>query len=117
MKVDLTYLKNMSAGNKELVLEMIGIFKNQVSEFADDMDKHFADKDYELLGRLAHKAKSSISIMGLNELAVELKTFENLAKSGQEVEKYPDFIENFKSETQQAVDELNEVVSNLDIYL
>jgi HPt (histidine-containing phosphotransfer) domain-containing protein len=76
-----------------------------------------ADKDYELLGRLAHKAKSSISIMGLSELAIELKTFENLAKSGEEVEKYPEFIENFKSETQEAVDELNEVVSNLDIYL
>lgn len=117
MKVDLTYLKNMSAGNKELVLEMIGIFKSQVSEFAIDMEKHLEDKEYELLGRLAHKAKSSISIMGLNDLAVELKTFENLAKAGQEVEKYPEFIRKFKSETQDAVDELNEVVSNLDIYL
>lgn len=117
MKVDLTYLKNMSAGNKELVLEMIDIFKNQVAEFTVEMEKLLADKEFELLGRLAHKAKSSISIMGLNELAVELKTFENLAKAGQDVEKYPEFIENFKHETQEAVDELNEVVSNIDIYL
>lgn len=117
MKVDLTYLKNMSAGNKELVLEMIEIFKNQVSEFSDDMDKHLANEEYELLGRLAHKAKSSISIMGLNELAADLKTFENLAKSGLEVEKYDEFIEKFKSETNEAVEELNEIVSNLDIYL
>lgn len=117
MKVDLTYLKNMSAGNKDLVLEMIGIFKAQVSEFAKDMEKHLADQEYELLGRLAHKAKSSISIMGLNDLAVELKTFENLAKSGEEVDRYPLFIEKFKSETAEAVDELNEVVSNIDIYL
>ena len=117
MKVDLTYLKNMSAGDKDLVLEMIGIFKSQVLEFAIDMEKHLADEEFELLGRLAHKAKSSISIMGLNELAVELKTFETLAKAGQEVEKYPAFIEKFKAETQDAVDELNEVVSNIDIYL
>jgi HPt (histidine-containing phosphotransfer) domain-containing protein len=117
MKVDLTYLKNMSAGNKDLVLEMIGIFKSQVEEFTTEMDKLFADKEFELLGRLAHKAKSSISIMGLNDLAIDLKNFENLAKEGKEVDTYPQFIEKFKTETQQAVDELNEVVSNIDIYL
>jgi len=107
----------MSAGNKDLILEMIGIFKDQVSEFADDMEKLLAEKEYELLGRLAHKAKSSISIMGLNELAIELKTFENIAKVGEEIEKYPVFIKKFRSETEEAVEELNEVVSNIDIYL
>jgi hypothetical protein len=81
------------------------------------MEKLLADKEYELLGRLAHKAKSSISIMGLNDLAVDLKTFENLAKASEEVEKYPGFIKKFKSETKEAVDELNEVITNLDIYL
>jgi HPt (histidine-containing phosphotransfer) domain-containing protein len=96
---------------------MIGIFKAQVAEFALDMDRHLANKEFELLGRLAHKAKSSISIMGLSELAIDLKTFENLAKAGEEVEKYPAFIEKFKAETQDAVDELNEVVSNIDIYI
>ena len=70
MKIDLTYLKNMSAGNRDLVLEMIEIFKNQIDEFTNGMDEHYSKKEYELLGRLAHKAKSSISIMGLNDLAI-----------------------------------------------
>ena len=117
MKVDLTYLKNMSAGNKDLVIEMIGIFKSQVVEFSADMDKHLANNEYELLGRLAHKAKSSISIMGLNELALELKSFENLAKAEKEIESYPSFIEKFKKETEEAVQELEEVANNIDIYI
>ena len=117
MKIDLTYLREMSAGNKDLVLEMIDIFKTQVEEFSIDMDKHLADKDYELLGRLAHKAKSSISIMGLNELAIELKTFETLAKAGENTELYPDFIERFKKETSEALEELEEVANNIDIYI
>ncbi len=117
MKVDLTYLKNMSAGNKDLVLEMIGIFKSQVEEFATDMDKHLENKEYELLGRLAHKAKSSISIMGLNDLAVELKSFENLAKAGEKTDTYADFIARFKQETAEAVEELDEVANNIDIYI
>ena len=117
MKIDLTYLKNMSAGNRDLVLEMIEIFKNQIDEFTKGMDEHYAKKEYELLGRLAHKAKSSISIMGLNDLAIELKNFENLAKAGEETEKYPHFIANFKRQTSEAMDELDEVIKNIDIYI
>ncbi len=117
MKTDLTYLKNMSAGNKDLVLEMIGIFKKQVIEFASDMDRFYEKQEFENLGRLAHKAKSSISIMGLDGLAKDLKQFENIAKAGTDVEKYPNFIEKFKTETNEAINELDEVANNLDIYL
>ncbi len=117
MKTDLTYLKNMSAGNKDLIIEMINIFKTQVEEFVTGMHEFYNNKEYEQLGRLAHKAKSSISIMGLEELAAELKTFETLAKTGEEVEKYPVFIKNFKEVTREAVEELDEVIRNIDIYI
>jgi HPt (histidine-containing phosphotransfer) domain-containing protein len=117
MKIDLTYLRNMSAGNKDLILEMIGIFRTQVDEFSEGMDKYYLSKDYEQLGRLAHKAKSSISIMGLNDLALDLKSFESLAKAGEEVDKYPVFIEKFKKETTHALEELDEVTKNIDIYI
>lgn len=116
MKTDLTYLRNMSAGNKDLVLEMIEIFKNQVDEFVFEMNKLYKEQAYEDLGKLAHKAKSSISIMGLNDLAVELKTFENIAKAGVETDKYPGFIANFTTQTSEAVSELEEIAENIDIY-
>ena len=117
MKIDLTYLKNMSNGNKDLIVEMIDIFKTQVVEFTEGMDDYYQNKQFELLGRLAHKAKSSISIMGLNDLALELKNFEYLAKEGKEIEKFPLFISNFKKETRDALEELDEVVKNIDIYI
>ncbi len=116
MKTDLTYLRNMSAGNKELVIEMIGIFKVQIKEFVEEMNQYYSNQEYEALGKLAHKAKSSISIMGLNDLAIELKHFENMAKAGITPEKYPEFISKFKKETEEAVSELDEVSANIDIY-
>ena len=51
MKTDLSYLQEMSGGNQELVIEMINIFKNQVVEFARDMEDHLQKKEYELLTR------------------------------------------------------------------
>lgn len=116
MKTDLTYLREMSGGNKELILEMIDIFRSQVIEFSEGMDNHLTNKEYEKLGKLAHKAKSSISIMGLSELATLLKSLELMACAGTDVEKYPAIIERFKSETLEAVYELNEVTKNLELY-
>lgn len=116
MKTDLTYLKEMSGGNQSLILEMINIFCDQVEEFSQGMDKHLEKKEYELLGKLAHKAKSSISIMGLNDLASDLKKLELIAKAGTEQEKYQDIVNKFKKETTQAVAELKDVLKNYKMY-
>jgi len=116
MKADLTYLREMSGGNRELIKEMISIFNTQVEEFSKDMDNHLAKKEYEMLGKLAHKAKSSISIMGLNDLAIELKRLENLTKEGKDIDKYAGIISQFKKDTQLAVQELNVVLQKIDNY-
>lgn len=116
MKVDLTYLKEMSGSNRELILEMIDIFNGQVVEFANDMDKLLVAKEYEKLGKLAHKAKASIAIMGLDDLSKNLKKLELMAKSGENIEEYSGLIQMFKTETQNAVAELMDVKNNMDKY-
>lgn len=116
MKTDLSYLQEMSGGNKELVIEMIDIFKSQVIEFARDMENHLQKKEFELLGKLAHKAKSSVSIMGLSNLAKDLKDLEILAKEGKDPETYPALVHRFKKETTEAIDELNVVQKNIEHY-
>ncbi|MBN1158146.1 MAG: Hpt domain-containing protein [Bacteroidales bacterium] len=116
MKTDLSYLQEMSGGNLELVKEMISIFKSQVIEFTKDMENHLNNKEFELLGKLAHKAKSSVSIMGLNDLANDLKTLENLAKEGKNAERYPALVRRFREITEEAVEELNIVQNNIEHY-
>ena len=107
--VNLTYLEDMSGGNKEVMKEMINIFISQVSEFAEEMKDLNNNKEYFKLGNLAHKAKSSISIMGMENLAKELKEFELLAKEKKDVAKYEEFINHFKQLCDLAIDELKEI--------
>ena len=113
MITDLTYLNNMSGGSPEIVKEMIGIFIEQAHEYLKDMPKYLDEKDYLSLGKLAHKAKSSISIMGMTELAADLKTLELLTKDNAEVESYPVLVEKFVSQTKSAIAELSEIASKL----
>jgi HPt (histidine-containing phosphotransfer) domain-containing protein len=107
--VNLTYLENMSGGNKEVMKEMINIFISQVSEFAEEMKDLNNNKEYFKLGNLAHKAKSSISIMGMEGLAKELKVFELQAKGEKGIDKYEEFINHFKQLCNLAIDELKEM--------
>lgn len=113
MITDLTYLKNMSGGSPEIVKEMIGIFVEQADEYIRDMQVHLDQKDYLALGKLAHKAKSSISIMGMNDLAADLKTLELLTKDNSETQSYPGFVEKFIKQTKEAIIELKEISSTL----
>jgi len=116
MKIDLSYLREMSGGNKDLILEMISIFSTQVKEFSIEMEQLLDNKQYVLLGKLAHKAKSSVSIMGLNDLAVSLKDLELSANQGKNQGSYAGTIMDFKKTTEEAVKELDIVSKNLELY-
>ncbi len=58
------------------------MFREQVVEIQNEMKDLLAKKDYYSLGLLAHKAKSSVVIMGMNDLGALLKTFELTGKRG-----------------------------------
>jgi HPt (histidine-containing phosphotransfer) domain-containing protein len=66
-------------------------------------------KDYSLLSKLAHKAKSSVSIMGMNDLAAELKLLENLSYEGKEPEKYGNIVTRFTNDCLDAIEELHSI--------
>ena len=109
MITDLTYLNNMSGGNPEIIKEMISIFNEQVQEYIVDMQKLLDEKNYVQLGKLAHKAKSSVAIMGMNDLAADLKSLELLTKEEKEIESYPGYVKKFVQLCQQALSELKDV--------
>jgi HPt (histidine-containing phosphotransfer) domain-containing protein len=113
MITDLTYLKGMSGGSSDIIKEMIGIFIEQTQEYIVDMQKHLDEKDYLSLGKLSHKAKSSVAIMGMNDLAADLKTLELLTKDSKDIETYQGYVDKFITQCKAAISELNEIQGNL----
>ena len=111
--INMEYLNSVSEGDPEIIREIVIMFKDQSIEIYNEMKSHFSGKNYNSLGLLAHKAKSSVAIMGMNDLALMLKTFELQAKEGKESELYESYITRFKSETEAAVKELEDLVNNL----
>lgn len=92
---DLTYLESMSMGSTEMVNEMIEIFLEQIPEFTEGLADLLQKKDYPALGALAHKAKSSVAVLGMNDLASRLKDLELQAKAAENPDSYPSQVEVF----------------------
>jgi HPt (histidine-containing phosphotransfer) domain-containing protein len=109
--INTEYLDSVSGGDPEITCELINIFKEQVVEIFNEMTAHLSSKNYPLLGLLAHKAKSSVAIMGMNDLAMMLKTLELKAREGKDPELYESYILRYKKETDAAIIELDDLAN------
>jgi HPt (histidine-containing phosphotransfer) domain-containing protein len=111
--IKMEYLNSVSEGDPEIIREIFIIFKDQAVEIYNEMILHLTEKNYSLLGFLAHKAKSSVAIMGMDDLSQMLKTFELQAKQDKDPELYESYITRFKVETDEAVKELENYINSL----
>ena len=106
MIADLNYLKTMSGGDSKFIREMIELFREQVDEYKAIMPELLQKKKYDDLSKMAHKAKSSVAVMGMSKVAEILKELEILAQGGKEVEQYESMINEFLEQSQLALVEL-----------
>jgi HPt (histidine-containing phosphotransfer) domain-containing protein len=110
--INTEYLDSVAGGDNEIIREIVSLFKEQVIEFHNEMKSFLEQKNYNALGLLAHKAKSSVAIMGMSDLATLLKTFELQAREGKEPEKYQPYIDKFRNDTAEAIKELDDLLIN-----
>jgi HPt (histidine-containing phosphotransfer) domain-containing protein len=102
-KIDMSYLEEVAAGDEEFLLDLIRTFIRQVPEFLENMKKYLENKEFFLLAREAHTAKSSVLLFGLHELSAKLKEFQLLAAKAENPETYPDYIREFEENCQQVI--------------
>lgn len=108
MITDLNYLKTMSGGDANFIAEMVSLFKEQMDEYSALMPRLLLEKDYDGLSKVAHKAKSSVAVMGMSSVAELLKKLEVLAHEEKEKEQYENMINEFLEKGNLAVIELEQ---------
>lgn len=111
--INLGYLEMVSGGDREIISELIDIFRQQSKEFHEEMLSLCGTKLYPELGQLAHKAKSSVAIMGMEKLASRMKHLEVSAREGDNPEEYSEIIEFFRSESALALEELDDYLKRI----
>lgn len=67
-KPDLSYLMLLMDNDTEIVLEVLEIFKLQTPIDVQNLELHTKNNDWQMLSKSAHKLKSSVGNLGMNQL-------------------------------------------------
>lgn len=108
MITDLSYLKTLANDDETFIRDMINIFKEQIEEYKKEMPELLEKSNYINLSKLAHKAKSSVAVLGMSTEAGHLEKLEILAKNSEQPELYEEIIQNFIKKTGLAIVELEQ---------
>jgi len=110
---DLSYLREITGGEADIMKEFIGMFFDQIPEFKDGLRTCLQNEQWKELGELAHKAKSSVMTFGLNELGKHLKQLQIKTQDLDAPETFPAYVEEFERIIDVAELELKEELKKL----
>ena len=113
MNLDLSYLRDMAEGDERLIVEMISIFEEQSSKYSSEMRSFYVQGNWKELARLAHKAKPSATIVGLSELAEQLKELEVISCEVKDPVRSLKIIENYARESKKAAEQLRKMFESV----
>jgi len=112
MITDLSYLQSMSGNDTKFIQEMVDIFREQIGEYSSEMPRLLEASDFENLSKIAHKAKSSVAVMGMSTEAELLKDLEIKSHDAIDTHSYKEMIDRFIERSALALDELDTYLSN-----
>ena len=100
------YLHNITGGDPQTIREIIDLFIEQVPEFITNLNNHLNENNFIELGKEAHKAKSSVMIMGMDDLGHDLKSLQIATINKTKEDTYAEHVSRFEVQCQIAVEEL-----------
>ena len=103
---DLSYLNQIFQGNKEMISHIISLFLDQVPGYIDEMQACIDRDDLRALHLLAHKAKSSIAMLGIKTMESKIHQIEFDSKHQQNMSELPQLVQQISSECDTVLDQL-----------
>jgi len=96
LRYDLSYLNQIFQGNREMINNIISLFIQQVPDYINEMEECVRKNEPLSLHPLAHKAKSSISMLGIKDMETDILQIEQDSKHLRNLDKLPALVANMK---------------------
>jgi len=96
--IDLTYLKEISMGDQEMIIEMIEVFLEEYDDALNEMNRLHNGEKWEELRAKAHKFKPNLAYMGIDLGMEKIQELEEHAKNNN-----PDLAINSKLSSLQTI--------------
>lgn len=110
-RIDL--LNKRTGYDPELLKEMFNIFKDSYPEYFELLFDRIKDENWKGVSEIAHRAKSSVAIMGMETLREEFSKIEALGMNGEPIEGCYSWIGQLKMKVELAVNQIQKYVDGL----
>ena len=100
------HLESITGGDNKFKQELIDVFVQQMPILAVNLEKALQEKNYTQLGAIAHKTKSSVALMGIESLRLDMATLEKKTKTGEDIDSYAGIVTNFISVSTDVLSEI-----------
>jgi len=114
VKIDLTYLRELSGGDKVFIGEMLETFLGETSEMLVVLKEVENGDDYERTYQIAHKLKSSLRMIGMEKAAELCLQIEEKARAEQADEVQRSNIKDLMECVEQTIPALKEELASLN---
>lgn len=105
---DLSYLIELSAGNKVFVKEMVALFLSENPEEIRTMERGIAEKNFKTIRTVAHKLRSTIPFIGLDKfIEKDIAEIESIATDSGDMKEIDTRFKKIKSVCEKAYFELS----------
>ena len=108
---DTSYLNQVFQGNKALVIEIIEMFLEQVPNFVKLMEDYSREGNFSAIQPLAHKSKSSSSMLGLKSIESILIDIEMCCKLGK-YDSLPEKIQALREQLNLCTEQITKYVTD-----
>ncbi len=112
IEFDLSYLNQVFQGNKQMINNIISMFIKQVPEYIHEMEECVVRAELDSLHPLAHKAKSSIAMLGLKNMEEIILKIEHNSRNSHDMEALPMLVKKASMEVSQVTAKLEEVLKS-----
>ncbi len=103
---DLTMVRSIAGGDEGFVKRMLQLFLDTVPPSLQEMQVETVKEDWEQVGKLAHKMKSTIDSMSIASLKEIIRQIENDGKKSIDVDKLPEKVNEVERVMKQCVEQV-----------
>jgi CheY-like chemotaxis protein len=107
---NLRYLLDATRGNKEIINNITDVFMEQTPEELSALNDAIEKTDYPVIADIAHKIKSSFSIMGISILQPVFEEIEHLGNIASGIEKIEKLNHRVNAVFLQAMEEMKQEI-------
>ncbi|GAB5409976.1 MAG: hypothetical protein BalsKO_23410 [Balneolaceae bacterium] len=83
MNIDLSYLEDITGGDKEMMVEMLDLFIEDIPKQVSLIEETIRQKELSNLAAESHKLKPTLQYIGLFDMFEIVKELEIIGKSGE----------------------------------